>query len=93
MHSRKSEIIMEDKLTVVDARYLGDLSLEVVFSDGTSRSIDFGPYLQSHPHPQHNRYLQPRFFKRFSIDHGNLVWGKNWDLIFPVEQLYAGVLS
>ena len=83
---------MENQLTVVNAKYLRDLSLEVFFSDGTSRAIDFGPYLQSHPHPQHNRYLQPRNFKRFTIDHGNLVWGKDWDLVFPVESLHDGTL-
>ena len=27
---------------------------------------------------------------RFTIDNGNIVWGKNWDLIFPVEHLYSG---
>lgn len=81
---------MEDRLFVVDARYSGELSLEVSFSDGTSRTLDFGPYLRSHPHPQHDRYLQPRYFKHFAIENGNLVWGKNWDLIFPVEQLHDG---
>ena len=83
---------MNNLLVIVDAKYLGELSLEVVFSDGTRRSIDFAPYLKSHPHPQHNRYLQPRNFKRFSIEHGNVVWGKNWDLSFPIEQLYSGQL-
>jgi hypothetical protein len=35
------------------------------------------------------KYLDPRKFSRFTIDNGNIVWGKNWDLIFPVENLYA----
>ena len=26
------------------------------------------------------------------FENGNIVWGKNWDLIFPVEQLHSGKL-
>ena len=46
-----------------------------------------------HPHPQYNKYLDPRKFNRFTIDNGNVVWGKNWDLIFPIEQLHSGVIA
>ena len=28
-----------------------------------------------------------------SIENGNIVWGKNWDLMFPIEQLYSGSLA
>jgi hypothetical protein len=27
-----------------------------------------------------------------NIDGGNIVWGRNWDLIFPIEQLHEGVI-
>ena len=37
-------------------------------------------------------YFDPRKFSHFTIDSGNVVWGKNWDLIFPIEQLHAGVI-
>lgn len=29
-------------------------------------------------------------FKKFKIEKGNIVWGEDWDLIFPIEQLYNG---
>ena len=79
-------------LHVVKAEYVGDISLNIFFSDGTSRTIDFRPYITSHPHPQYDRYLEPKYFKKFTIEHGNVVWGKNWDLIFPIEKLYKGIL-
>ena len=41
---------------------------------------------------KYNKYLDPRKFSRFAIENGNIVWGKNWDLIFPVEQLHAGAV-
>ena len=36
-------------------------------------------------------YLNENKFKKFKIEFGNIVWGKNWDLIFPIDKLYAGV--
>lgn len=41
-------------------------------------------------HTNNCKYLDPKKFKKFTIENGNLVWGKNWDLIFPIELLYAG---
>ena len=32
-------------------------------------------------------------FKKFSLDDGNIVWGEDWDLVFPVEQLHAGYIA
>ncbi len=29
-------------------------------------------------------------FRTFVIDDGNVVWGEDWDLIFPIENLYIG---
>ena len=49
--------------------------------------------LRRHPHPQYNRYKSEKNFKKFKIENGNIVWGKNWDLIFPIGALYAGNLE
>ena len=48
-------------------------------------------FIKKHPHPQYNSYLNEKKFKKFKIEFGNIVWGKNWDLIFPIDKLYAGV--
>ena len=32
-------------------------------------------------------------FKRFKIENGNIVLGNNWDMIFPVYDLYNGKLK
>lgn len=84
---------MFDKMLVVDAEYVNNLSLKIHYSDGTSNVIDFEPFLRSHPHPQTDKYLNPQNFKCFSIIKGNVIWGENWDMIFPVEDLYSGKLS
>ena len=82
-----------ETLHIVRAEYAGDLRLLLFFSDGTSRTVDFKPFLLTHPHPQYNRYIDPKHFKKFCIEHGNVVWGKNWDMVFPVEQLHRGVVA
>ena len=81
----------EDVLKVVSAEYIGGLSLKLTFSDGFVRILDFSEYLSSHPHPQHDLYQNPDRFREYYIDSGNLVWGKDWDMIFPVEDLYSGL--
>ena len=49
--------------------------------------------IRKHPHPQYNKYLDPDLFRTFVIDDGNVVWGDDWDLIFPVENLYSGSVA
>ena len=81
----------DDILTVVEVEYIGGLSLKLTFSDGFVRILDFSEYLFLHPHPQHDIYQNPDKFRECYIDCGNLVWGKDWDMIFPIEDLYSGL--
>lgn len=69
---------------------MGNLTVCLTFNDNTTNIVDIGEYIRNNPHPQYNKYLDPRKFKRFAIENGNIVWGKNWDLMFPIEQLYSG---
>jgi len=55
--------------------------------------VDFEPFILANPHPQYNRYIEPRNFKKFTIENGNVVWGKNWDMIFPLMQLYNDIVA
>lgn len=80
-------------LSIIKAEYIDGYRLNILFSDSTSQIIDFGPFLTNHPHPQHNKYRITSNFKRFKIESGNLVWGQDWDLIFPVEQLHEGYVA
>lgn len=80
-------------LSITQADYIDGYRLDITFSDGTSQIIDFGPFLTNHPHPQHNKYSIVSNFKRFKIERGNLVWGRDWDLIFPIGQLYEGYIA
>jgi len=77
-------------ISVTNAKYINSYKLEVVFNDDKKKIIDFGDFLNSHSHPQFNKYKKEQNFKRFKIQNGNIVWGKDWDMIFPVYDLYSG---
>jgi hypothetical protein len=74
--------------SIIKAIYKGDFTLELLFSDNTSKIVDFKAFLQSHP--QFGKYNKETNFKKFRIENGNVVWGKDWDLIFPINQLLNG---
>ena len=81
-----------ERLYIINAIDAGNLTVSLTFSDKTTQTVDVGEYIRRHPHPQYNKYLNPSKFSRFTIENGNVVWGKNWDLIFPIEQLHKGTL-
>lgn len=82
-----------NKIRVQSAEYIGNNTLRILFTDGFQRDLDIGEFIRNHPHPQYDKYLLEENFLQFSIEMGNLVWGKDWDLIFPIESLYLGNLS
>ena len=77
-------------ISVKEALWAGDYMVDIIFNDHKKKRVDFGVFLNSHSHPQYNKYKQPAQFKKFKIENGNLVWGKDWDMIFPVYDLYLG---
>jgi uncharacterized protein DUF2442 len=80
-------------ISVSSAAYIDEYKLEVVFNDNQKRVVDFGSFLNTHSHPQYNKYKKQDNFKKFKIENGNIVWGKDWDMIFPVYDLYQGKIE
>lgn len=77
-------------ITVEKATYVDGYKVAIVFNDKTTQTVDFGGFLIKNPHPGHDKYKDIQLFKQFKIEAGNIVWGKDWDLIFPISQLYNG---
>lgn len=77
-------------INVIEAKYLEGYKIQLTFNDKKIRVVDFEKFLKTRPHPQYNKYNELHHFKKFKIEWGNIVWGKDWDLIFPVDQLYKG---
>ena len=81
-------------LKIEEAVYVGDLKVNLRFNDGVVVLLDFGSWIRQNPHPQYNRYLDERKFKRFYLDDmGNIAWGRNRDLYFPIDQLHDGHIA
>ncbi|MDZ7923637.1 MAG: DUF2442 domain-containing protein [Marinagarivorans sp.] len=78
-------------LSVKSARHIKSHILEVEFSDGESRTIDFAPFIFSAGHPDYERYKSESGFLNFKIEDGNLNWD-DYTMIFSVEDLYTGKL-
>lgn len=78
---------------IIEAKYVDNYNVELTFSDAVKKTVDFGAFLKNNPHPQYNQYNRLENFKKFKLENGNIVWGKNWDLIFPIEQLYKGKIK
>jgi Protein of unknown function (DUF2442) len=79
-------------LQVVDARWVEGYKVQIGFNDASQQLVDFGPYLATHSHPYVDPYKDPDQFRTFYIDRGNLVWGEDWDMIFPTWKLHRGHL-
>ncbi|MEO6404300.1 MAG: DUF2442 domain-containing protein [Ferruginibacter sp.] len=79
-----------ENIIVKEVRYIESYLLEIIFTNNKKMIVDFGGFLQTHSHPQYNQYKKLKNFKKFKIENGNVVWGKDWDMIFPVYDLYKG---
>lgn len=80
-------------LYITNVTNAGNLCVDIVFNDKTQQRIDVGEFIHRHPHPQYNKYLNADLFATFKLDDGNVVWGDDWDLIFPIEQLHQGKIE
>ena len=81
--------VKQDIICVAKARYAGGYVLELLFSDGAQRVVDVAAFLRSSNHPDIQKYLDKRKFKKFSVTHGTLHWN-DFDLVFPMADLYEG---
>ena len=79
-----------ESLKIIGAENMGDLKVLLTFNDNKTTLVDIGEFIKKNPHPQYNKYLDPRKFRKFHLENNNIVWGKNWDLMFPIEDLYNG---
>ena len=77
-------------ISIIKAEYIDRLKVKLYFNDDSSRIIDFEDFFSNHSHPQYNKYSKPSAFRKFKVVMGNIIWGKDWDLVFPVYDLYKG---
>jgi hypothetical protein len=79
-------------LETVNAKYVGDFAIRITFNDGSEKLIDFKPFLSNSHHPSIRKYLNEEKFNTFKIIGSNLNWNDH-DLIFPIADLYKGLIN
>ena len=79
-------------IEIEKAKYIGDFVIRIKFTDGVERLVDFKPFLFKSLHPSIKKYLNEEKFKDLKIVDGNLNWN-DYDLIFPVADLYEGYVN
>lgn len=79
----------EKIIKILKAIYLSDYKINILFSDSKNNTIDFYPFLSKSNHPDIQKYINLKYFKKFKIIDGDLLWG-DFDLCFPINDLYNG---
>lgn len=79
-------------LEVTSAIYINDYKVKITFQDNTERVVDFHDFLKNSTNIHIQEFLDIKKFKSFSVHHGHLMWG-DFELIFPIDELYAGKIS
>lgn len=77
-------------LSVKNAKHIKSHIIEVEFSDGEGRVIDFASFFSA-VHPECEGYKSEAGFLNFKIEDSNLNWD-DYTLLFSVEDLYTGKL-
>jgi hypothetical protein len=76
-------------ISIISADYIRDYKINLTFSDGIVRVVDFGPFLRSAKNPMARKYLDKKLFKKYSIEYGDIVWNE-YEMCFPIWDLYEG---
>jgi hypothetical protein len=76
-------------ISIRKATYKGNYKIEILFSDGVNKVVDFESFLKSSKNPMTNKYLDKEKFKLFSLDYGDIIWN-DYELCFPIWDLHEG---
>ena len=76
-------------LTIKKAGHISGHKICLRFNDGTETIVDFGPFLRKSRNPEITQFRELTKFKKFRIEHGNLMWG-DFEMIFPIADLHEG---
>lgn len=89
---RKSRNNKEKAIKISDAVLIEPFVLKVFFNSSENRIIDFRPFFNTLK-GDYKKYNTPSAFKKFKIENGELLWGKNADIQFhPIDIYYNSLL-
>jgi hypothetical protein len=88
----KKKSRMPEIVRIESAEYVPPYKLRLVFDDGHKSLVDFAPFLSRSRHPAFQAYHDRTRFRKFIVEDGFLHWN-DFDLVFPMADLYAGKIS
>ncbi|HEY9342136.1 MAG TPA: hypothetical protein VIQ23_11175 [Hanamia sp.] len=83
-HKQKTE---KEILIINSAKYINGFTIAISFTNGKTKLVDFLPLFHKYVKGENLNYFDPKKFKKFIVKDGNIYWGKNEDVIFPVNVL------
>ena len=69
--------------SVIKAKYCGEYRIQLIFSDGLEKTVDFREWLEG---PIFEPLKNPDYFRSFFLDGGTVVWPNGADV--APEALY-----
>jgi hypothetical protein len=88
LRSRKTKNPTKKDLSIIKANFLVDYNVLLSFSNGKQKIINFQPLFLKYAKGHYSKYLSQTLFAKFQVVNGNIFWGKNEDIIFPVSFVY-----
>jgi hypothetical protein len=85
------KLVAGDAIAITNVRHVQDYTLDLTFSDGTNRIINFETFLRASSHPEIRLFLEPTKFAGYVIKDGDLIWG-DYELCFPIADLHDGTI-
>lgn len=77
---------------IIAFAHIDNYVLDVHFKDQTHRTINFEPAFKQ-LQGDYAKWYKPQNFKKVFVEHGNLSWGKNADVIFNLDIIYTGAIE
>lgn len=82
----------DKKIVIIAASYLKDFEILLYLNNGEQIITNFLT-LFSKLSGAYAKYNQLNNFKKFIVKNGNIFWGENEDVIFPVSDLHRAKFS
>ncbi len=78
-------------ISITKAEYLEEYKIQIYFSDGVEKAIDFSNFLLNARNPMSRKYLDEKEFKNYSIVYGDIIWN-DYEMCFPIWDLHEGTI-
>lgn len=88
MRNNKQKIVSP----VIGFTYKENYVLDVFFADKTHRVINFEPVFKQ-LQGYYAKWYKLQNFRKVFVEHGNLSWGKNADVVFSLDKIYTGEIE